>query len=48
MNSNDYPVFTDLFYNEFFETWANLHSNEPQSAEEVCRQIIWKNKYIYE
>jgi hypothetical protein len=46
MNSDDYPVFTDPFYNELFKTWANLHSNEPQNAEEVCRQTIWKNQHI--
>ena len=46
MNSNDYPTFTDPFYTDLFDTWAKIHANEPQNAEQVCKQIIWKNMYV--
>jgi hypothetical protein len=44
--SKDFPAFKDKFYEEIFDTWAEIHINYPENGEEVCRQLITNNSYI--
>jgi hypothetical protein len=46
MNHNQIPLFIDNFYVNLFKTWCNIHLNEPENNEQICRQIIWHNSFI--
>jgi hypothetical protein len=46
MSQNDLPKFGDNFYNEIMEIWGDIHCNEPNNAEGICRQLILHNSNI--
>jgi hypothetical protein len=41
----DCPKVPDLFYQEMFKTWCNLHVTNPLKAENIVREVIWGNQY---
>jgi hypothetical protein len=42
----DFPSFKDHFYSDMFRSWAEIHSKEPENAEQAAREIIWHNTNI--
>ena len=34
------------FYLQCFSLWSELNANNPSNAREVCRQVIWNNRFI--
>ena len=37
MNINQIPPFIDKFYDNLFKSWCNLHLQEPENNEQICR-----------
>ena len=46
LHRNDCKETDNKFYNEILKTWADLHFHEPESKQEVLKQMLWQNSNI--
>ena len=46
IDSNDIPKFKDPFYASLIQSWSKIHNEPIDTAEDICKQILWKNKFI--
>ena len=34
------------FYENILNAWVNMNASIPNGSNEVCKEVIWNNKYI--
>jgi hypothetical protein len=46
LNPQYFDHIEDKFYNKLFKAWEIMHYHSPETSDEVCKEMIWRNSHL--